>query len=67
MIDIKQLFKTQIEVGATDHFFYGTEIGGVVRIEGYRGSIESLVESNILDELTFERMVGSTPFFTKEV
>lgn len=67
MINIKELFKAQIEVGATDQFFYGTEIGGVVRIESYRGSMESLVESNHLDGLTFGRMVGSTPFFTKKV
>ena len=30
---MKQYFEQQIEGGATDNFFYGTEIDGTVRIE----------------------------------
>lgn len=63
---MNEYFKEQIAGGASDNFFYGTAIGGVLRIARYRGSIESLVEDGTLDGLIFERMVGSTPFFTKK-
>lgn len=58
-MNITELFKQQIASGATDNFFYGTEINGEVRIERHRGPIQTLV----LDELEFDRMMGSTPFF----
>ena len=56
---MKEYFKQQITSGATDNFFYGTEINGEVRIERHRGPIQTLV----LDGLEFDRMMGSTPFF----
>ena len=56
---ILNYFKEQIEGGATDNFFYGTEIDGEVRIERHRGPLETLS----LDGLVFDRMMGSTPFF----
>ena len=52
-------FKEQIEGGATDNWFYGTEMNGEVRIERHRGPLETLS----LDGLVFDRMMGSTPFF----
>ena len=58
-MNITELFKQQIESGAKDNFFYGTEIDGTVTIERHRGVIESLS----LAELEFTRMMGSTPFF----
>lgn len=59
---MKQYFEQQISGGATDEFFYGTEIDGTVRIERHRGSIETLS----LDGLVFDRMMGSTPMFRLE-
>ena len=56
---MNEYFKHQIESGATDNFFYGTEINGEVRIERHRGPIQTLV----LDGLEFDRMMGATPFF----
>ena len=56
---MNEYFKEQIESGATDDWFYGTEIGGEVRIERHRGPLQTLS----LDGLVFDRMVGSTPFF----
>ncbi len=56
---MKQYFEQQIAGGATDNWFYGTEIDGTVRIERHRGSLETLA----LDGLVFDRMMGSTPFF----
>jgi hypothetical protein len=56
---MRQYFKQQIEGGATDNWFYGTEIDGTVRIERHRGTIDSLR----LTGLEFDRMMGSTPFF----
>jgi hypothetical protein len=56
---MKQYFEQQIRGGATDDFFYGTEIDGTVRIERHRGTIDSLR----LDSFVFDRMMGSTPFF----
>jgi hypothetical protein len=56
---MKQYFEQQIRGGATDNFFYGTEIDGTVRIERHRGAIGSLR----LTGLEFDRMMGSTPFF----
>ena len=56
---MKEYFKQQIEGGATDNFFYATEIDGTVRIERHRGSLETLS----LDGLVFDRMMGSTPMF----
>jgi len=60
---MNEYFKEQIEGGATDQFFYGTEIDGTVRIERHRGPLETLS----LDGLTFDRMMGSTPFFRYEM
>lgn len=62
MNNIKELFEQQIVGGATDNFFYGTEIDGTVRIERHRGTIDSLS----LDRLVFDRMIGSTPMFRLE-
>ena len=59
---MKQYFEQQIAGGATDQFFYGTEIDGTVKIERHRGSIETLA----LDGLVFDRMMGSTPMFRLE-
>ena len=42
MNDVKELFAQQIAGGATDNWFYGTEIDGTVRIERHRGAIDSL-------------------------
>jgi hypothetical protein len=56
---ILNYFREQIEGGATDNWFYGTEIDGTVRIERHRGPIDSLK----LTGLEFDRMMGSTPFF----
>ena len=60
---ITNYFKEQIAGGATDNWFYGTEIAGEVRIERHRGPLETLV----LDGLVFDRMMGSTPFFRPEM
>ena len=56
---MNEYFKQQIEGGAKDQFFYGTEHNGEVRIERHRGAIDSLR----LTGLQFDRMLGSTPFF----
>ena len=56
---ILNYFREQIEGGATDNWFYGTEIAGTVRIERHRGPLETLA----LDGLVFDRMMGSTPMF----
>lgn len=53
-----ELFKQQIEGGATEQFFYGTEHNGEVRIERHRGSLETFPV-----DLEFLKMMGSTPFF----
>ena len=58
-MNITKLFEQQIASGATDNWFYGTEIDGTVRIERHRGTIDSLR----LTGLEFDRMMGSTPFF----
>ena len=58
-MNITELFEQQIRGGATDNFFYGTEIDGKVRFERHRGTIASLS----LAGLEFDRMMGSTPFF----
>ena len=58
-MNITKLFEQQIEGGAKDNFFYGTEHNGTVRIERHRGAIDSLS----LAGLEFDRMMGSTPFF----
>ena len=58
-MNITELFEQQIASGATDNWFYGTEIDGTVRIERHRGAIDSLT----LTGLEFDRMMGSTPFF----
>jgi hypothetical protein len=55
-------FKHQLAGGATDQFFYATEIDGTVKIERHRGPLETLS----LDGLVFDRMMGSTPLFTSE-
>ena len=59
---MKQYFEQQIAGGATDNFFYGTEHDGEVRIERHRGSLETLS----LEDLVFDRMMGSTPFFKQK-
>ena len=56
---IRKLFEQQITGGATDQFFYATEIDGTVKIERHRGPLETLS----LDGLVFDRMMGSTPMF----
>jgi hypothetical protein len=58
-MNITELFEQQIQGGATDNWFYGTEIAGTVKIERHRGAIDSLT----LTGLEFDRMMGSTPFF----
>ena len=58
---ILNYFREQIEGGATDQFFYGTEMNGKVRVERHRGSLDSFPT-----DLVFTRMVGSVPFFTQE-
>jgi hypothetical protein len=61
-MNITELFEQQIRGGATDNFFYGTEIDGTVRIERHRGPIDSLS----LKGLVFDRMMAATPFFKVE-
>lgn len=56
---ILNYFREQIEGGATDNWFYGTEINGEVRIERHRGSLDAFST-----DLKFIRMMGSVPFFT---
>ena len=56
---MNEYFKKQIEEGATDNWFYGTEIDGTVRIERHRGPLQTLS----LDDLVFYRMMGATPMF----
>ncbi len=58
---ILNYFREQIEGGATDQFFYGTEMNGEVRIERLRGSLDAFPT-----DLKFIRMMGSVPFFTLE-
>ena len=58
-MNITELFEKQIQGGATDNFFYCTEIDGTVRIERHRGAIDSLS----LTGLEFDKMMGSIPFF----
>jgi len=53
-----EYFKQQIEGGATEQFFYGTEHNGEVRIERHRGSLDTFPTT-----LKFLKMMGSTPFF----
>ena len=55
---MNEYFKDRIAGGATDNWFYGTEIDGTVRIERHRGSLDAFPEG-----LVFDRMMGSTPFF----
>ena len=59
---MNEYFEQQIQGGATDNWFYGTEIAGTVRIERHRGPLETLA----LDGLVFDRMMGSTPMFRSE-
>jgi len=58
---ILNYFREQIEGGATDNWFYGTEMNGEVRIERHRGSLDTFPA-----DLKFIRMAGSVPFFTLE-
>ncbi len=58
---MKEYFKEQIDGGATDNFFYGTESNGEVRIERHRGTLDTLPAN-----LRFNKMMGTTPFFTLE-
>ena len=55
---MNEYFKQQIDGGATDQFFYGTENNGEVRIERLRGSLETFPQGLVLF-----KMVGSVPFF----
>lgn len=57
-MNITELFKQQIQGGAADQFFYGTEHNGEVRIERHRGSLDSFPAG-----LEYFKMVGNTPFF----
>ncbi len=59
MNDVKEYFQEQIDGGATENFFYATELNGEVRIERHRGSIDTLS----LEGLVFDRMMAATPFF----
>ena len=56
---ILNYFREQIEGGATDNWFYGTEMNGEVRVKRHRGSLDAFPTN-----LKFIRMVGSVPFFT---
>jgi hypothetical protein len=56
---IKELFKQQIDGGATDQFFYVIENNGKVSIERHRGTLDTLSINN----LEFVRMSKSTPVF----
>ena len=58
---IENYFKEQLEGGAKDQFFYGTEMNGEVRIERHRGTLDTFP-----DNLKFIKMAGSVPFFTVE-
>lgn len=58
---MNEYFKEQIAGGATDQFFYGTEQNGEVRIERHRGALDTFPTN-----LQFSRMMGTTPFFTRE-
>lgn len=60
---MKQYFEQQFAGGATDEFFYGTEIDGTLRLLRHRGPIQTLS----LDGLVFDRMHGSTPMFRPEM
>lgn len=60
---MKQYFEQQIAGGATDNFFYGTEHDGEVRIERHRGPLQTLA---LDDELVFDRMMDSIPFFKQK-
>ena len=59
MNDVKEYFQEQIDGGATENFFYATELNGEVRIERHRGSIDT----PSLEGLVFDRMMAATPFF----
>ena len=56
---IKELFKQQIDGGATDQFFYVIENNGKVSIKRHRGTLDTLSINN----LEFVRMSKSTPVF----
>ena len=58
MNNIAELFRQQIDGGATDQFFYGIEYDGEVRLERLRGTLDTFPK-----KLVFLRMMGSTPFF----
>jgi hypothetical protein len=58
---INELFKEQIDGGATDQFFYVIENKGEVKIERHRGTLDTLSTNN----LEFVRMSKSTPVFRK--
>lgn len=59
---MRQYFEQQVAGGATDNFFYCTEIGGTVKIERHRGDIDSLSSNG----LVFDHMMGSVPVFRLE-
>ena len=56
---ILELFKQQIDGGATDQFFYVIENNGKVSIKRHRGTLDTLSINN----LEFVRMSKSTPVF----
>lgn len=56
-----EYFKSQIDEGATEMFFYAIEREGNLTIQRHRGTLKSFPTN-----LRFSRMMGSTPFFTLE-
>jgi len=58
---INELFKEQINGGATDHFFYVIENFGELKIERHRGTLDTFS----IDNLEFVKMSKSTPVFRK--
>ena len=55
---MNEYFKEQLDNGATDNFFYGTEHNGEVKIKRHRGSLDTFPQG-----LVFLRMMASAPFF----
>jgi hypothetical protein len=55
---MNEYFKEQLDNGATDNFFYGTEHNGEVKIKRHRGSLDTFPTT-----LKFLKMMGPTPFF----
>jgi hypothetical protein len=49
---MNEYFKSQIEEGATEMFFYATEQEGNLRIERHRGTLETFPELEYVRHLT---------------